>query len=700
MSRNNNIFSDPVAAAAILCCFALALIALLVFAAFVIIPVAALTVAGVLLYRYYNLKKITSVQNIPATVKERTDYMEPGDFLRSIQPRRLLNLEEEATGKYSCEPLAGAFNHITAALYAQESFHEAPIKPETTDRITIGRYYDRLAEWQRKVSDQNNFELFAQFMLSWWMAFREHLPPYALQDDTQPRPLTLTTPLQIRDEAEAVSSLIGSFFDADFKRRKLFEDIRDQIEQNAEDKPEPTLANYFAKTPFRALAQTDIPITLHDETRFAGMWVVAPQGQGKTTLLHALIKDDLERNASIVLMDSKGDLIEPFLSHPALSERRVVIGPDNPIGMNPLDIPHTDINKAVESIEYLFSSLLDFKLTGTQSMLLRAVLRTLIEAFPNPNLATFQELMAKDGEKKYAQFLTNMDSDLQQFFANEYNSPNIRERRQEVLQRLRSLLDHDLLRSMLMAPKTTFRIGEALDMGAVVIINNSRGRLGNKGAEFFGRFFIAQLLAAAQERSFRVEKDKKPVYFYIDEAHTVVAKDERITDVLHECRSQKIALCVAHQETSQVDEKVLSAFQNCAIRVSHPDDEARKMSISLRMPLPKLHSLRKGQFGAYVRGLSKEGIVVNVQKPDLSQLHPRRQPYRPRLGRSVEQPALTFDDALQPATDDPSKEDDASAVVATAAEAIKPSPPSPPPNRTKPAPRPKKDDPDFASEWE
>jgi Type IV secretion-system coupling protein DNA-binding domain len=421
---------------------------------------------------------------------------------------------------------------------------------------------------------------------------------------------------------------------------------------------------------------------------------------GKTTLLHALVKDDLQRNASIVLMDSKGDLIAPFLSHPALSDRRVVIGPDNPIGMNPLDVPHTDINKAVESIEYLFSSLLDFKLTSTQSMLLRAVFRTLIQAVPNPNLSTFQELMAKDGEKKYGRYLTGLDPDLQNFFANEYNSPNIRERRQEVLQRLRSLLDHDLLRSMLMAPKTTFRIGEAMDQGAVVIINNSRGRLGNKGAEFFGRFFIAQLLAAAQERSFRAESEKKPVYFYIDEAHTVVAKDERITDVLHECRSQKIALCVAHQETSQVDEKVLSAFQNCAIRMSHPDDEARKMSISLRMPLPKLHSLRKGQFGAYVRGLSKEGIVVNVQKPDLLQLYPRKQPYRPKLGKPIQQPAIAFDDRLQPAAHDSSKEDDARTVIPTEAEAATPSPAPPPPKQPKAAPRPKKDDPDFASEWE
>src|ERR1700722_15777968 len=210
-------------------------------------------------------------------------------------------------------------------------------------------------------------------------------------------------------------------------------------------------------------------------------------------------------------------------------------------------------------------------------MLLKAVLRSLITVFPNPTLSTFQELLAPQGEKKFAEQIKRLEPDLQTFFANEYNTENIRARRQEVLQRLRSLLDHDLLRSMFLAPKTTFRTMEPMDQGAIVIINNPRGRLGNKGAEFFGRFFVAQVLAAAQERSFRDAGEKKPVYFYIDEAHTVVAQDERITDVLHECRSQKVALCVSHQESTQLSEKVLSAFQNCAIRISNPDEEARRM---------------------------------------------------------------------------------------------------------------------------
>jgi hypothetical protein len=441
----------------------------------------------------------------------------------------------------------------------------------------------------------------------------------------------------------------------------LFKDLRAQIQANLDNASnnEISFPEYFATTPWHVLSKLDVPITIYDETRFAGMWVVAPQGMGKTTLLHNLIAEDLEKNGSLILMDSKGDLIQPYMNDPKLASRRIIIGPDHLIGINPLDIRQLDMNKAVDNLEYLFSSLLDFKLTATQSMVLKVVFRTLITTFPNPTLANFQELMADDGPKKYLEYLKKLEPDLQQFFTKEFYTENIRGRRQEVLQRLRLLLEHDLLRTMLMAPKTTFHIAEAMDRGKIIIINNSRGRLGNKGAEFLGRYFIAQVLAAAQERSFRRSSEKTPVYFYIDECHTVVAQDERITDVLHECRSQKIALAMAHQETTQVSEKVLSALQNCAIRFAHPDEEARKLSGSLRLDLKQLRSLRKGQFAAYIRGLSDSGMVVNVPKSEFT-----------------EAPAYTDDELFEPGPSVPPKPRPASP----------PSEPSPAPDRSESKP--------------
>ena len=65
---------------------------------------------------------------------------------------------------------------------------------------------------------------------------------------------------------------------------------------------------------------------------------------------------------------------------------------------------------------------------------------------------------------------------------------------------------------MLSAPSTRFTFDDALDSGKIVIINNSKERLGDQGAEFFSRFFVAQLLATTQRRP---QHQKKPVYCYI-----------------------------------------------------------------------------------------------------------------------------------------------------------------------------------------
>jgi hypothetical protein len=678
---------DPVAYAIIIVGFA-ALALLAIFTALIIaVPAAIITIGGVLSYRYWRLQKFKSKDYLPTTIKERPTYLEPKRFFEAIEiDRWLLNDAEEETGKYSCQSLASTFHYVVAQLYAQESFHEAPLAPDTTDRITLARYHDELGAWQRKVSDNNNFELFVGLLVQCYMAMREHFPSYAFQDSAAPINSNISTALQISDEPQLVSQLIGGFFDADFKKRKLFVELRSQIERNAEETAdEPTLKSYFAQTPFRAFAKVEIPVPLHDETRFAGMWTVAPQGMGKTTLLHSMLADDLKKDAAIILMDSKGDLIEPFLTNPALEGRRIIIGPDNPVGMNPLDIPQSDINKAVENLEYLFASLLDFKLTATQSMLLKVVLRSLVTAFPNPTLATFQAMLAEDGPDRFAEHIQKLEPDLRNFLlGKEWHTDNIRGRRQELLQRLRLLLDHDLLRSMLMASSSTFNIGKAMDEGAVIIINNSRGKLGNKGAEFFGRFFIAQVLAAAQQRSFRAAKDKKPVYFYIDECHTVIQNDERITDILHECRSQKIALILAHQETRQVDDHVLSALQNCAIRFAHPDEEAPKLAQSLRMETKKLRSMKRGQFAAYIRGLSDEGIVVNVHRADLSHMesHKAQVTQQTRFQIAPVEKDTVAAKMPEPAVSSPPPQDQAPRPETTASKARVPkSVPSSPPDK-------------------
>jgi hypothetical protein len=289
--------------------------------------------------------------------------------------------------------------------------------------------------------------------------------------------------------------------------------------------PTELVETYLVNTPFHALMLTPCPFSLPLEQRFSGHWIIAPPGRGKTTLLHAMVMDDLAKNASVVLMDSKGDLIEPIMRLKNIADRLLLIEPDpaHPLALNPLDIPKTNINHAVSLLEYIFSSLLDAKMTSLQQTLFRSVLPAFVVAVPNPTLEIFRDVIA-NGVGAYRHHFDKLPPSDRTFFFDKQNgleSKTYQETRNQLVWRLQFLMSNPVMKAMFSAPKTKLDIGSEMDAGKVVLINNSKSVLGEEGAEFFGRFFIALILAAAERRSGRSPKDKLPSYVYIDECQTV-----------------------------------------------------------------------------------------------------------------------------------------------------------------------------------
>lgn len=361
-------------------------------------------------------------------------------------------------------------------------------------------------------------------------------------------------------------------------------------------------------------------LSLPDETRFSGHWIVAPPGRGKTTLLHALVMDDFAKDAAIVLMDSKGDLIEPLKELECIKDRLLLIEPDVDFAfaLNPLDVTHTNVTQAVGLIEYIMAGLLDAKFTALQTTLFRNVVPAIIETIPNATLDTFKQVMVKGLPS-----LDKLNPHARQFFENRetgFNSKTYDSTRKEVVWRLDYLLTNPVLRSMFSATHTRLDMGKEMDAGRVIIINNSKAILGDEGAEFFGRFFIALIARAAQHRAGKPASSKKPCFVYIDECQTVISKDTRIPVLLDECRSQKIGLILSHQRTAQLTPPVLDAVANCAIRMANSDDEAKYLAPKLRMDADELQTLPRGTFGTFVRDLTPRGIKLEVSKIELDDL--------------------------------------------------------------------------------
>lgn len=330
--------------------------------------------------------------------------------------------------------------------------------------------------------------------------------------------------------------------------------------------------------------------------------------------------EDLEKDAAVILIDSKGDLIEPIKQLKSIQDRLLLIEPDadSAFALNPLDVSHTSIVQAVSLIEYIMAGLLDAKFTALQSTLFRNVVPAIIETMPAPTLDTFKEVMVKglpslDKLNPHArQFFENRDTG---FYSKTYEST-----RKEVVWRLDYLMTNPVLRTMFSASHTRLDMGKEMDAGKLIIINNSKAILGDEGAEFFGRFFIALIVRAAQQRAGKPPESKKPCYVYIDECQTVIAKDTRIPTLLDECRSQKIGLILAHQRSAQLSAPVLDAVANCAIRMANSDDEAKFLADKIRMPAETLRSLPRGSFATFVRDFDPPSFVLNVAPSGIADL--------------------------------------------------------------------------------
>ena len=124
-----------------------------------------------------------------------------------------------------------------------------------------------------------------------------------------------------------------------------------------------------------------------------------------------------------------------------------------------------------------------------------------------------------------------------------------------------------------------------------------------------------------QQRAGRPQREKLPCYFYIDECQNVIRRDEKISTILDECRSQKIAMIMAHQRSAQITSpNVLDALANCAIRMANSDDEAKYLGDKLRTTTDFMRSLPRGTFATFVRDLTPTALALKIPYTDLSTL--------------------------------------------------------------------------------
>ena len=426
-------------------------------------------------------------------------------------------------------------------------------------------------------------------------------------------------------------------------------DVRDRflyITNYQERHPDASTADlyrtYLRNTPFGELPLQPVGYRLDRSSRFEHMHVLGGSGHGKTQFLQQLILEDISRifigeKESLFVIDSQGDMIDNILHLAMLSpefeenlaDRIVLIDPNDiehppclnlfDVGLDRLDrysaVEREKLmNGAIALYEYIFGSLLGAELTQRQSVIFRYLARLLM-VVPGATIHTLREFM-QDPESAVP-YLERLDGTTRAFFDTQFFDKSFDDTRQQILTRLWGILSNPVLERMFTNERNQVNLFDALNDGKIVLVNTAKDLLKQDGCEMLGRFFIALLTQATQERAAIAPEGRTPTMAYIDEAQDYF--DDNIDLLLSQARKYRVGLTLAHQNLGQFSRELLaSVMASTATKVvggASPDDRT-KLARAMNCDPDFIASMRKGQdrseFAYYVRNQTPQALRLTV----------------------------------------------------------------------------------------
>lgn len=523
---------------------------------------------------------------------------------------------------------------VGLAIFDQEGLSpEVPPPPALCNTVEGARYRDMLAKIGQARSDR-------VMVTSALDIISEALAPIAnavplIEGDVMVEVTQFTHPL-----GQTVQNVVAPFFqDNDYA---LFRSLRQRLDANlaathrtnpiypVDSKSDDVVDTYLRGTPLTELFRLKTPFAIPDERRFEHTHIVAGSGHGKTQTLQYFIAKDLETvatgNRTVVVIDSQGDLINTILAAKVLPPERIVlidpedigwpvclnlfaVGQDRLDGYDPLERERLT-NSIIELYDFVLGSLLSAGMTAKQSVIFRYVTRLMFH-IPDATIHTLRELLEPGGTEKYREHIAKLDGTPRRFFETEFDAKEFANTKTQVLRRLYGVLENQTFERMFSHPRSKFDMFTEMNAGKLILINTAKSLLKEQGTEVFGRFFIALIAQASQERATLPDWDRLPVMVYVDEAQDYF--DQNIGIILSQARKYRVGMVMAHQYLGQLTGGLQEAFEaNTSIKLAGGVSarDARALAGQMAADPQLMQDQPKGTFATYIRGLTQRAVPM------------------------------------------------------------------------------------------
>jgi energy-coupling factor transporter ATP-binding protein EcfA2 len=396
----------------------------------------------------------------------------------------------------------------------------------------------------------------------------------------------------------------------------------------------PEKITYFAETDAR---NKRVAFGIKGKDRTRHVYVIGKTGMGKSTLLENMAVQDIQSGEGMAFIDPHGKTAELLLEYVPQERIKDVIhfapfDTEHPISFNVMEDVGPDKRHLVANgLMSAFKKIWVDAWSARMEYILNNTILALLE-YPDSTLLGVNRMLSdKDYRNKVVDNIT--DPSVKSFWVDEfakYGERYMQEAGAAIQNKVGQFVANPLVRNIIGQPKSSFDMRKVMDERKIVIINLSKGRVGEQNANLLGSMLITRIYLSAMSRADVSEgtlKNLPNFYLYVDEFQSFA--NESFADILSEARKYKLNLTIAHQYIEQMSDEVRAAvFGNVGtmitFRVGAYDAEVLEKEFAPVFMAEDLVNL--GSFQIYLK-LMIDGVASSpfsgttqppIKKPEIS----------------------------------------------------------------------------------
>src|SRR3989344_5289840 len=285
---------------------------------------------------------------------------------------------------------------------------------------------------------------------------------------------------------------------------------------------EPSETVFLGETSFR---NNKIRFGIKQDDRRRHMYVVGSTGMGKSEFLKSMAIQDIEAGRGVCFIDPHGDSVDALLDF--VPEDRI----KDVVYFNHNDLEYPIAFNVMEKVDFEYRHLVASGLlgvfkklwgeeawSGRMEYILNNTILALLE-YPGSTLLGINRMLADKDYRKMV--VANVkDPIVKSFWINEfakYADKFATEATAAIQNKIGGFISNNLIRNVIGQPVSTIDMRKIMDEGKILMVNISRGRIGEDASRLLGALLVTKIQLAAMSRVNVLEKDRRDFYLYVDE---------------------------------------------------------------------------------------------------------------------------------------------------------------------------------------